>query len=76
MYNKSINDVPAQSLSSSLKILHTLLTNPEPILASFIISTQSTEAGESKVDAIVEGVAKFLGKKAHQNLQGIQPKGK
>lgn len=43
-------------------MLHALLTNPEPIVASFIISSQSTEAGESKVDAIMEGVAKFLGK--------------
>lgn len=61
IYNKSITDIPAQSLNSSLKMLHSLLTNPEPILSSFIISAQSMEAGESKVDAIVEGVAKFLG---------------
>lgn len=62
IYNKSISDIPAQSVNSSLQMLHTLLTNPEPIVASFMISSQSTEAAESKVDVIMEGVAKFLGK--------------
>ncbi|XP_065211282.1 fatty acid synthase-like [Planococcus citri] len=57
---KSIN-LAFQPVNSCLKTLHKFLENSEMILSSYIINERSGVETYSKADAIVEGVAKFLG---------------
>ncbi len=71
IYNSSFAKIPPQSVNSCLRALHRLLQSPQPNVISYISSQQSVDTTESKVDAIMEGVAKFLGKIS--NLKNLFP---
>lgn len=48
-------------MNSCLQTLHGLLQTTCPVVSSFVTCKQSSVISDSKVNVIVEGVAKFLG---------------
>lgn len=59
--NTKSSSLAFQPVNSCLKTLHKFLQNPETIVSSYIINQRTGTETYSKADAILEGVAKFLG---------------